>query len=58
MKMLKQVVALIAALLMMATSALAGGWEIPSNYPMTLPDCYLYLVPGEAVMFLPEKANI
>lgn len=58
MKMLKQVVALIAALLMMATSALAGGWEIPSNYPMTLPDCYLYLVPGEAVMFMQEKPSI
>ena len=58
MKMLKRLVALIAALLMMATSALAGGWEIPSNYPMTLPDCYLYLVPGDAVMFMPEKPSI
>ena len=56
MKMLNRILALVAALLLAVTPALADRSDAASAF--ALPGCYRYLTPGTAVMFSATAASV
>lgn len=56
MKMLNRILALVAALLLAVTPALADRSDAASAF--ALPGCYRYLTPGAAVMFSAAAASV